>query len=146
MCYISITTHRSTVYNVVNLSAPAIVPFVERDLGGPVVKRAGHKDFFGGRRPPEHGRSGLCWTLVFTFQVLLPGQKLLDFLWSLDSTISVYYCRGNESTLSLCATTPRFLTERELKMQSICVFVWSICVFCCKLFDICYASPPQKRY
>lgn len=60
------------------------VPFVKRDLGGPVVKRARHKDFFRAPRPSEHGRpGGLCWALAVRLQILLPGQKLLYFLRSL---------------------------------------------------------------
>lgn len=111
------------MYSLVTYSARVKLPLVERDLGGPVVKRAGHKDFFAGPRPSEHSWSGLRGTFAITLQVLLPGQKFLYFLWSLYM-ISMHHCHVNESTFSpgLCSPTRHFLTEwsaeRELKMES----------------------------
>lgn len=73
----------------VTLCVPWAVPSVEGDFGGPVVKRAWHKDFFSAPCPSEDGRASLRWTLAVALQVLLPGQELLDLLRSLDRTVGV---------------------------------------------------------
>lgn len=59
------------------------LPSVERDLGGPVVKRARHKDFLGGTCPPEHCGSGMRQVFTVAVEVLLPRQELLYVRWSL---------------------------------------------------------------
>lgn len=62
----------------------AAVPSVQRDLGGPVVEGARHKDLLAGTGPPEHSGPGLSGgTLAVALQVLLPRQKLLKLLWRL---------------------------------------------------------------
>lgn len=130
------------MYSLGTRSARVKLPFVERDLGGPVVKRAGHKDFFGGPRPPEHSRSGLRWTFAITLQVLLPGQKFLYFLRSLDSMMSMYYVNESPFSLCLCATTPPEWTAGWEGAEH--AGDWLVCLmletstvgFLCKLFAL----------
>lgn len=67
------------------LPLTATAPSVQRDLGGPVVEGARHEDLLGRAGPPEDGGPSLsAGTLAVALQVLLPGQELLDLLWSLE--------------------------------------------------------------
>ena len=65
----------------------ATIPFVQRDLGGPVVERPRHKDLLASPSPAENCGPGLSSVLTVTLQVSLPCQKLLDLLWSLANSI-----------------------------------------------------------